>query len=208
MAKPRQAEPIDRDEERKRRGSLDDTRGPTDERLRMAQRGYAVGDDKRGGKVYQFLDSALDRLYGRLVRAAKSEGQTDQLRIEYAALSRYHRLFVESGMVGSIGSVDCNRNYSPSPFGRAHLAQTERQLDDRDAYWRARYHLDHNPETKLLGHKVGIVVDNVVCHGNSLEVAGYSVGKDSKTRAIKAAEQILRDAGFTLAILWGMVRAK
>lgn len=197
MAKPK-ISIIDRDEEREKKRSLDDMRGPTQERLRMASAAFAVGDDKRGGKIYQFLDSALDRLYGRLVRASRSESQIDLLRVEYAALSRYQRLFVESGMVGNIGSVDCNRTYSPSPFGRAFLAHSERQLDDRNAYWHAR---------KKLGHVSGIVVDNVVCHGNSLEIAGYAVGKGSKTRAIKAAEQILRDAGYLLAVSWGMVKA-
>jgi hypothetical protein len=199
MAKPKE-DVIDRDDERKKRGSLDDARGPTAERLGMSQRNYAVGDDKRGGKVYHFMDDALSRLYARLVRVSKSESQTDQLGIEYAALRRYERHFVEGGMLGSLGSVDCNRTYSPSPSGRAHLAHTERQLGDRDAYWHARdFTLDHTQ---------GIVVDNVVCHGNSLEVAGYCVGKGSKTRAIKAAEEIIRDAGFALAISWGMVRAK
>jgi hypothetical protein len=170
--------------------------GPTWERLARAGNHVSVGDDKRGGKVYTFLDSPLDRLYGRLVRASRSEDAINRLRVEYAALSRYHRLFVESGMVGSIGSVDPNRTYSPTPFNRTFLASSERQCDDRDAYRQALI---------CLGHKPGIVVDNVVCHGNSLEVAGYSIGKNSKTRALAAAEMILRDAGYRLAELWRMV---
>jgi hypothetical protein len=146
--------------------------------------------------VYHFLDAPLDRLYGRLVRASRTENQTERLRAEYAALTKYHRLFVESGMVGSIGSVDPNRTYSPSPFGRTFLASTERQLDLRNDYTKAKIHL---------GHKAGIVVDNVVCHGNSLEISGYCIGKKSQRRAIEAAETILRISGYRLADMWKMI---
>jgi hypothetical protein len=169
--------------------------GPTKERIARAANHVSVGDDKQGGRVYTFLDSPLDRLYSRLVRASKTENQTDRLRVEYAALTKYHRLFVESGMVGSIGSVDPNRTYSPSVVGRTFLASTEHQCDVRADYNRAKIHLGQVP---------GIVVDNVVCHGNSLEISGYCIGKNSQRRAIEAAETILRDAGYRLAEMWKM----
>ena len=186
---------IDRDAMREERGKPDDYRGATPERIRRAEGHIAVGSDKRGPSKNTFLDSALDRVYARLVKAAKTENQIERLRVEYAALNKYHRLFVESGMVGSVGSVDFNRTYSPSPFGRTFLATTERQLDNREQYRRAQIHL---------GHKPAIVVDNVVCNGNSLEVAGFSIGKGSQRRAIAAAETMLRDAGFRLAAHWRM----
>ena len=169
--------------------------GPTPERLARAGNHASVGDDKQGTRVYHMMDSPLDRLYSRLVRPPKTENQIGRLRAEYAALTKYHRLFVESGMVGSIGSVDPNRTYSPTPFNRTFLAGSEKQCNDRDAYQQARY---------TLGHVPGIVVDNVVCHGNSLELSGYCVGKKSQRRAIEAAEFILRDAGYRLAELWKM----
>lgn len=171
--------------------------GPTKERISIAQGHAAIGDDKVGGKIYTFLDSPLDRLYSRLVKAAKTENAIERLRIEYEALTKYYRMFVESGMVGSIGSVDPNRTYSPTPFGRTFLASTERQCDMRDEYRKAQFHL---------GHQSAIVVDNVVCHENSLEVAGYAIGKASQRRAIETAEFILRDAGWRLAGMWGMAR--
>ena len=180
-----------------------DVRGPSKERINRAGGHAEVGDDLRGGKVYHFLDSPLDRLYGRLVRGAKTENLVDRLRVEYAALTKYHRLFVESGMVGSVGSVDPNRTYSPNPSGRTFLAGSERQQNNRDEYRAAVIHLNRHPE---LGHKQTIVVDNVVCHETSLEIAGYSVGKESQRRAIEAAEMILRDAGWRLAVMWGMAR--
>ena len=176
---------------------------PTPERIAMAQGNAVVGDDKMGGRIYHFLDSPLDRLYSRLVKASKSENHTDRLRVEYAALTKYNRLFVESGMVGSVGSVDPNRTYSPNPSGRTFLAGSERQQNNRDEYRAAVIHLNNHPE---LGHKQTIIVDNVVCNETSLEVAGYSIGKESQRRSIEAAEMILRDAGWRLAVMWGMAR--
>ena len=188
---------IDHDMERS--NSAFDVRGPCEERLNQSGEYYSVGDDKMGRQVYTFLDSPLDRLYGRLVRGAKTENKVDRLKFEYDALTKYHRLFIESGLIGSIGAVDPNRTYSPNPFGRTFLATTEHQFDVREEYQRAKYMLDHHP---TLGHVPGIVVDNVVCHGNSLEVSGYCVGKNSKTRAIAAAEMILRNAGYDLGEMW------
>lgn len=179
-----------------------DVRGPSQERLERAGEHFSIGGQDRGVRTYHFLDTPLDRMYARLAKLAKSENQIERLGVEYAALTKYNRLFVESGMVGSVGSVDPNRTYSPNPAGRSFLANTERQQNCRDEYRMAVIHLN-NHET--LGHKQTIVVDNVVNHENSLEVAGYSIGKESKTRAIVAAEAIIRDAGFRLANMWKMI---
>jgi hypothetical protein len=48
------------------------------------------------------------------------------------------------------------------------------------------------------------VVDNVVCHEHSLEIAGFSIGWTNKPQAIAAATEMLRDAGCRLAKLWGI----
>jgi hypothetical protein len=185
------------------RAATMDFSGPTPQRLARAGNHTSIGDDKQGTRVYHMMDSPLDRLYSRLVRPPKTENQIGRLRAEYAALTKYHRLFVESGMVGSIGSVDPNRTYSPTPFNRTFLAGSEKQCNDRDAYVAAKASL--NSALYHLGHVAGIVVDNVVCHGNSLELSGYCVGKKSQRRAIEVAEFILRDAGYRLAELWKMV---
>jgi len=196
MAKAKQAEPIDRDDERKKRNSLDDARGPTAERHLRADGSVSIGDDQRGGKVYTFLDRSLCRIYARLARAAKTEGETDLLKAEYGALSRFGFLYEASGMVGSIGSVDCNRTYSPTPFGRTFLASGEWQADRRLGYHRAHDGLSKNKK---------IVVNLVVCDDCSLEIAGYQIGHRSQRRAIEAAEVVLRGAGFDLADGWGML---
>jgi hypothetical protein len=187
---------IDRDAMRDARMKPDDYRGATSERMGMAQGHFSVGDDKMGTKVIHLLDSPLNRTYTRLVRAAKTSDAIERLGAEYAALRKYARLFDESGMVGSVGSVDFNRTYSPSPFGRTFLPASERQCDDRLEYHRATNHLSHQAR---------IVVDNVCCHENSLELSGYCIGKGSKTRAITAAEMILRDSGYRLAEMWKMI---
>ena len=169
--------------------------GPTPERIARASGHASVGDDKMGGTIIQFMDSPLDRVYSKLVKASRTENQIDKLRVEYAALKKYYTLFVESGMVGSIGSVDPNRTYSPSPSGRTFLAGSERQQNIRDEYRAAVIHLNNSP----WGHKQTIVVDNLVCSERDLEICGYSVGMDTE-----AAELILRDAGWQLAKMWGM----
>ena len=170
---------------------------PTPERLAKAQGDVAIGDDQQGRKRYTFYDSALDRVYGPLVRAATTDDETNRLRIEYAALVNYYRVYVKSGMIGSIGSVDLDRLHTSTPSGRTFLANTERQLAAGHAYYRARIALKGDPLT---------VVELVVCNDASLETAGYEIGKKSKRRAIVAARKTLRDAGYRLAELWGMVR--
>ena len=101
-------------------------------------------------------------------------------------------------MVGSIGSINLDRvDDTFSCFNRSHLAKTERQIADRAAYRRANL---------TLTDKQRIVVDLVVCKDQSLELAGYAIEKKSKRRAIIAARHTLRDAGYRLAELWGIVR--
>lgn len=175
--------------------------GPTEERLSLAAGGVSIGDDRQGTKVHHMMDTPLDSLYSSLVRASKTENQIERLRIEYAALKKYYGLFVESGMIGSISSVDPNRTYSPSPSGRTFLAGSERQQNIRDEYRGARIHLDNSEE---YGHKQTIVLDNVICNEHSLEIAGYCVGAESKDEAEELAETILRDAGWRLGGMWGM----
>ncbi len=182
-----------------------DVRGPSQERLDRAGQQYSIGGDERSGiRVVHFLDSPLERLYTRLSRSAGTENKIERLKAEYEALSKYRRLFVESGMIGSIGSVDPNRTYSPNPAGRSFLASTERQQDCRDEYRRAVIHLNRNPRW---GHKQTIVVDNVVNNERPLVIAGFAIGGGkSPSSAQERAERILRDAGHRLAIMWGMTR--
>ena len=52
---------------------MDQSAVPTPERLAKAQGDVSIGDDKQGRKRYTFYDSALDRVYGPLVRAATTQ---------------------------------------------------------------------------------------------------------------------------------------
>jgi hypothetical protein len=168
--------------------------GPTAERIIQSDGHIAIGDDQRGGKVYTFLDTSLDRIYSRLSKTSERWMQ-DQLRVEYAALNRFYSVYVTSGLMGSVGSIDPNG--SGGSGRRSFLAATESQVNARNQYRAVQLKLTHQE---------AIVVQNVVCNDRSLEVAGYAVGKNSKTRAIAYASDLLRDAGFKLANLWGLVR--
>ena len=168
--------------------------GPTAERLIVSDGFVDIGDDRQGGKRYTFLDSSLDRIYSRLSKASPKWMQ-DQLRGEYAALDRFRQVYVTGGLIGSVGSIDLNG--SGGSGRRSFLAATERQVSARNAYRAA---------TSSLNLLESIVVHNVICHDASLEVAGRAIGKKSKTRAIERAGELLRDAGFKLGTLWGLVR--
>jgi len=179
---------------------------PTAERLAKAENHYAVGDDKRGNRVYQFHDSPLDRMYSRLTRQARSAGDEASLRREYIALTKYHHHWRAAGLQGSIGSADLNRIFAADPSSMSGMAKTERQAHHRKQYREARDGREENGvRVGGLGHKAGIVVDNVVCAGTSIEAAGWSIGSfTSRTSARDGAEKILRESGRKLARLWGI----
>jgi hypothetical protein len=171
--------------------------GPTPERLRIASGHYHVGDDKQGGRIYQFHDSALDRLYSRLTRGAGRRDE-EQLRSEYIALQKYKHHWFSAGLQSALGSADLNRIFASDPGSMSGMAKSEKQAHHRQQYRNAR------DGEYGIGHKAGIVVDNVVCADTSLEVAGWSIGYNSRTSARDNAERILRESGQKLAALWGI----
>jgi len=75
------------------------------------------------------------------------------------------------------------------------MAKSEGQAHHRQQYREAR---------ALLGHRPAIVVDNVICAEHPLEVAGYAIGWTNRPQAVAAATEMLRDAGYRLAKLWGI----
>jgi hypothetical protein len=172
--------------------------GPTLERIAKAGNHYAVGDDKRGNRVYQFHDCPLDRMYSRLTRQAKSLSEEAALRREYTALVRYRHHWFSAGLQDSIGSADLNRVFASDPSSMSGMAKSERQAHHRQQYRNARDG-EHG-----IGHQPGIIVDNVVCAELSLEQAGYSIGYHSRTQARDMAEKVLRESGRKLAKLWGI----
>jgi hypothetical protein len=169
--------------------------GPTPERLLKADGHVSIGDDQRGTRVYHFHDCPLDRLYTRLTRQARSLSAETQIRAEYIALTKYRHHWRSSGLEGALQSADLDRVFASDPAGSSHMAKTERQAHHRQQYRNA---------VEKLGWKPHIVVDNVVCAETSLEVAGYSIGCNSRTSARDKAEEILRDCGRKLAKLWGV----
>lgn len=169
--------------------------GPTRERLKKSDNHFAIGDDQRGGRLYQFHDSTIDRLYSRLTKQAASRTAEEQLRSEYISLQRYKHHWHHAGLESSIGSVDLNRIFAPDPSSMSGMPKSERQAHHRRLWREAR---------ELLGHKPGIVVENIMCAETSLEIAGFSVGYNSRTQARDKAEQVLRKCGRKLAKHWGI----
>lgn len=164
---------------------LVDARGPTPERLRAGADAFDIGGDNHGVRTYIFSDSPL----GRMFKGKRIDP------IEFTALQRYKHHWYHGGLEISMGSVDLNRVFASDPSNMSGMAKSERQAHHRQQYRAAR---------ELIGHRPGIVVDNVVCAEWPLHIAGHSIGYDSPYRARLAASEILRDAGYRLAKLWGI----
>lgn len=181
---------IDFDKQREERQF--DVRGPTQERMSKASGGVHLGGEDRGVRIYHFHDTPLDRLYSRLTRHSRDH---DGLRLEYGALIKYRNHFIQAGKEITIASVDPNNTFASNPTQRRGMPMSDFQMDHGARYRQAQSHL---------GHKPGIVVDNVVCSETSLEVAGWSIGYNSRTSARDNAERILRECGRKLAKFWGI----
>jgi hypothetical protein len=167
------------------RKSQADYRGPTDQRVRAAAEFYVVGNEKQGPRRITMQDSPLDRLWARQ--------RIDP--VSYSALQRYHLHWYHGGLQASLGSADLNRVFASDPGSMSGMAKSERQYNHRDQWRKAR---------EELGHRPGIIVDNIVCAEWSLEIAGYSIGYTSPYRARQGAKEILLDAGHRLAKMWGI----
>ena len=171
--------------------------GPTPERLAKAQGYVDIGDDQRGGKIYTFRDCTMDRLYSRLTKAAKGRHEEDGLRREYVALMKYKHHWHAAGLLAAIGSVDLNRIFASDPGSMSGMAKSEQQAHHRGEYRKAR---------DKVGHRPGIVLDNVVCADLTLEMAGYAIGVAyaSPYRQRLFIVDMLRGAGRDLAEMWGI----
>ncbi|MDR3485107.1 MAG: hypothetical protein P4M05_09365 [Bradyrhizobium sp.] len=87
--------------------------------------------------------SPLDRLHGRRAIGDK----------EYSALKRYYHHWHCAGLQSAVGSVDLNRVFASDLGSMSGKAKSEKQFYHRQQYRSARC---------LIGHRPGIVVDNVV----------------------------------------------
>lgn len=169
---------------------------PTREREAKSGGHFHVGDDKQGTRIYQFCDSPIDRMYARLVKAARNDADAkDELRREYTALKKFRHHWHLAGKEVTVGSVDLNRIFTSDPSRRQGMPMAEGQMH-HDTQWRgARGKLEW---------KQHIVVENVICSEQSLEIAGYAVGFISRSRASEGAEKMIREAGKTLSQYWGV----
>jgi hypothetical protein len=176
---------IDLDKAAKERKAQIDYRGPSAERVRAAGGFYEIGGDRQVGQKYTMQDSPLDRMMAR--------NAIDPA--EYSALRKYAHHWYHGGLLSSVGSVDLNRIFASDPLSMSGMAKSEGQAHHRQQYRQARAELGHRP---------GIVVDNVVCQELSLEVAGYAIGWTNRPQAVAAATEMLRDAGYRLSRHWGL----
>lgn len=178
--------------------------GPTIERRRHAEGFYEIAGEDRASQKYTMQDSPLDRLWAR-------EG-IDQNR--YIALNKYYHHWRHGGLSDAVGSMDLNRVFATDPTNFSGLSKSENQAFHRQQYrnaktWLARPNQSFDIPKELAHlnnyeHKMGIVIDNIVICEWPLHIAGHSIGYESPYRARRAATEILRDAGYRLAKLWGI----
>jgi len=190
------------DFDKAREAAQTDARGPTPERLWKSADAFDIGGDSQGGvRTYIFADSPL----GRMFKGKRIDP------IEFTALQRYKHHWYHGGLEVSMGSVDLNRVFASDPSGMSGMAKSERQAHHRQQYRAAKaefekavppFHSKYNRDT--YGHKMGIVVDNVICAEWPLHIAGHLIGYESPYRARAAATEIITDAGYRLARLWGI----
>lgn len=168
-----------------RRSTGERRSGPTPERLAKA------GDDvirtvgAEGDRVVVMRDAPLERMRNR--------NAIDP--IEYQALQKFKWHWHSSKMGGSLQSADLNRVFATDAGSMSHMPSSEREAHHRQQWRKAE---------AALSPRARIVVERVVCREQTIEHAGYAIGMTSKHRANAAASELLRDAGYRLATLWGM----
>ena len=159
--------------------------GPTPERLAKAGEDAirTVGAD--GERVVVMRDAPLDRMYSRHAIDP----------VEYQALQKLKLHWHCSGMPGAMRSADLNRVFAADLAAMSHMAASEAQAHHRQQWRKAE---------AALTPRARIVVERVVCREQTLAFAGFALGAASKPQATAAASELLRDAGYRLATLWGM----
>lgn len=162
---------------------------PTPERLLKSGGAFEIGDDKQGTRVYRFQDSPLERAYNR--KALHSS--------EYTALMKFRHHWYHSDLAPHVSSVDLNRVFAADFGAMGHMPKSARQAHHRGQYRLACARIAEHPD----GHRIQIVVDNVVCSEQPLHIAGFAIGYSSPDKARKGAERRLCSAGDILSRLWG-----
>lgn len=159
--------------------------GPTPERLAKAGEDAIRLVGAEGDRIVVMRDAPLDRMYSRHAIDP----------VEYQALQKLKLHWHCSGMPGAMRSADLNRVFAADLSAMSHMAASEAQAHHRQQWRKAE---------ATLSPRARIVVERVVCREQTIEHAGYAIGMTSKHRANAAASELLRDAGYRLATLWGM----
>lgn len=158
---------------------------PTAERLRKAGDDFALGGEDRGVKTYAMRDTPLDRAHKKKIISGA----------EHSALQKYRHHWFHAGQAPTIRSIDLNRIFAGGDSGPAGMPRSEGQVFHRQRWREAQ---------SCLGLRSAAVVDRFVCSEENLEQCGQMLGWSSKPQAIAGASEIIRDAGYRLAKLWGI----
>ena len=158
---------------------------PTPERLRMAGNDFALGGEDRGIKTYTMRDSPLDRAHKKGIISGA----------EHSALQKFRHHWYHSGQAPAISSLDLDRVFSGEPGGVHGMPKSEGQVFHRQRWLEAQ---------EKLGARSTPVVEMFVCHEGNLEICGQMLGWNSKPQAIAGAAELVKDAGYRLAKLWGI----
>ena len=113
---------------------------------------------------------------------------------QYLAAVKYRVHWYRGGMAGQIGSIDMEgsaHHANVANFG--HMARNELQAHDRDIYREA---------SQSVGQMGQAVLEAIVCQEMPFYVWGSLLGWKTKSDAIVAATQQLRDALLVLCRIW------
>lgn len=158
---------------------------PTPERLRMAGTDFALGGEDRGIKTYTMKDIPLDRAHKKGIISGA----------EHSALQKYRHHWYHAGQAPTVRSLDLDRIFSGGEGAPAGMPKSEGQLFHRQRWREAQ---------QCLGPRSSAIVDRFVCQEENLEVCGQAIGWNSKPQAIAGAAELVKDAGYRLAKLWGV----
>ena len=158
---------------------------PTAERLHRAGGDFTLGGQDRGIKTYIMRDSPLDRAHKKGIISGA----------EHSALQKYRHHWYHAGQAPTISSLDLDRIFSGGEGGPAGMPKSEGQVFHRQQ-WRAAQ--------EEIGARSTPIVELFVCQEQNLEVCGQSIGWNSKPQAIAGAAEVVKDAGYRLAKLWGI----
>lgn len=165
------------------RNQIDDTAGPTAERIRHAGEFFSIAGQSRSNRRITMQDDAL----GRALMRRKISGE------EFSGLKKYALHWLAGGLQGHLGSVDLNRILAFDPGSMTGLCKTEAQAEHRARYWSAHEHLGTRP---------AFVADHIACFDSPVSTVAMMLGYASPCRGRERVRQILCDAGYRLVKFW------